>query len=194
MCYFPFLKLSFLPGMDGSRQELSNSEVHGIPDMGGPSSRDEGTEADEKNTMLNKRKATIKRKANLLKDDKEKSKKKKKKKIQRVQRPNYTVQHGEDMLLIISNVSQFDSVWKPKRKGCKRKKAKTKTTSVRKKIEPTKPKVSKATEEDLGNDADVKKSETALSFDWGQRMPVEVLVKIFELVVFQDGAIPFLCR
>ncbi|KAF5901274.1 F-box/LRR-repeat protein 6, partial [Clarias magur] len=183
--------------MDASHQELSNSEVHGIPDKGGPSSRDEGTGPDERNTMLSKRKATMKRKANLPKDEKEKSKKKKKKKkIQRVQRPNYTVQHGEDMLLIISNVSQFDSVWKPKRKGCKRKKAKTKTTLVRKKKEPrvSKPRVSKVTEEDLGNDTDVEKSETALSFDWGQRMPVEVLVKIFELVVFQDGAIPFLCR
>ncbi|MCI4391911.1 hypothetical protein PGIGA_G00139970 [Pangasianodon gigas] len=176
--------------MDGSHQELSNSKVPETPDEGGPSSQHVGIGTDQKNNMLDKRKATMKRKANSLKDEKSK----KKKKIQRVQRPNYTVQHGEDMLLIISNVSQFDSVWKPKRKGCKRRKAKTKTTSVRRKKEPTKPRVSKVTEEVLGNDVDLEESETALSFDWGQRMPVEVLVKIFELVVLQDGAIPFLCR
>lgn len=166
--------------MDGSHQELSNFEVPETPDKGGTSSQHGDTGTDKKNTMT--------RKANSLKDEKSKTmKKKKKKKIQRVQRPNYTVQHGEDMLLIISNVSQFDSVWKPKRKGCKRKKAKAKTTSVRRKKEPTKARVSKVA-------ADLEESGTALSFDWGQRMPVEVLVKIFELVVLQDGAIPFLCR
>lgn len=177
--------------MDSSNQELSNSEVHETPDKGGPSSQHVGTGTDQTNAMLDKRKATTKRKANSLKEVKSK---KRKKKIQRVQRPSYTVQHGEDMLLIISNVSQFDSVWKPKRKGCKRKKAKAKTTSVRRKKDPRKPRVSKVTEEILGIDADLEESETALSFDWGQRMPVEVLVKIFELVVLQDGAIPFLCR
>lgn len=180
--------------MDGSNRELSTSEVHGIPDQGGPSSQHVGTGKDKKNLTPDKKKTTMKRKVNSLTDEKGKKKKKKKKRIQRVQRPNYTVQHGEDMLLIISNVSQFDSVWKPKRKGCKRKKAKTKTTSVRRKRHPTKPRVSKVTGKVLSNDADLEESETALSFDWGQRMPVEVLVKIFELVVLQDGAIPFLCR
>lgn len=171
--------------MDESHQDLSNSEV---PDEGGSSSQHVGTETNQKNTVLDKRKARLKRKATPLKDEK---RKKKKKKIQRVQRPNYTVQHGEDMLLIISNVSQFDSVWKPKRKGCKKRTAKTKSTTVRRKKGPTK---SKVTKEVLGNDADLEESDTALSFDWGQRMPVEVLVKIFELVVLQDGVIPFLCR
>ncbi|XP_027031329.2 F-box/LRR-repeat protein 6 [Tachysurus fulvidraco] len=176
--------------MDNSHQDLANSEVHEIADKGGPSSQHVSTGTGQKNTKLDKKKATMKRKATSLKGEK----RKKKKKIQRVQRPNYTVQHAEDMLLIISNVSQFDSVWKPKRKGCKRKKAKRKTTSVRRKKEPTKSRVTKVTEEVLGNDADLEESDTAQGLDWGQRMPVEVLVKIFELVVLQDGAIPFLCR
>lgn len=181
--------------MDGSHQELSNTEEPETPDKSGSSSQHVGTGMDKKNAVLDKRKATKKRKADSLRDEKSETKKKKKrKKLQRVQRPNYTVQHGEDMLLIISNVSQIDSVWKPKRKGYKRKKAKTKSTSVRRKKELTKPRVSKVTEEVLGNDADLEESEPALSFDWGQRMPMEVLVKIFELVVLQDGAIPFLCR
>lgn len=184
---FPF---PFSPEMDNSHQDLANSDVHEIADKGGPSSQHVSTGTGQKNTKLDKKKATMKRKATSLKGEK----RKKKKKIQRVQRPNYTVQHGEDMLLIISNISQFDSVWKPKRKGCKRKKAKRKTTSVRRKKETTKSRVTKVTEEVLGNDADLEESDTAQGLDWGQRMPIEVLVKIFELVVLQDGAIPFLCR
>lgn len=179
-----------LPGMDASHQELSNSEVHDVSDKGGPSSQHVATATDQRTTKLDKRKAAVKRKADSLKDEK----RKKKKRIQRVQRPSYTVQHGEDMLLIISNVSQFESVLKPKRKGCKRKKAKRRTSSVKRKKEPTKPRGIKATKGVSGNDAALGESESALGFDWSQRMPVEVLVKIFELVVLQDGAVPFLCR
>ncbi|XP_046690393.1 F-box/LRR-repeat protein 6 isoform X1 [Silurus meridionalis] len=174
--------------MDSSHQEISNSEEHETPDNSGQSFQHVATGIDQKNTIVHKRKATRKRTDNPIKDEQSK----KKKKFQREQRPNYTVQHGEDMLLLISNVSQFDSVWKHKRKGCKRKKAKTKATSVRKKKEPKE--VSKITEEVLGNNGYLEESEAALGFAWSQRMPVEVLVKIFELVVLQDGAIPFLCR
>ncbi|TSK31518.1 F-box/LRR-repeat protein 6 [Bagarius yarrelli] len=182
--------------MDESHQDLSNSEVHEIemPDMSGPSSQHEGTGTDQNKTMLHKRKASLKRKATLLKDEKTKKKTKRKRKIQRIQRPNYTVQHGEDMLLIISNVSGFDSVRKPQRKGCKKKKAKTKTTAVKRKKEATQPRVSKVTKEVLGYAGDLEEPDTALSYDWGERMPEEVLVKIFKMVVHQDGAIPFLCR
>lgn len=192
-CLFFLILLSdcvfILPGMEDSQQESSNSEVHILTDEGGPSSQHVAPSTDQKNAKLDKRKAAVKRKADSLKDE---TRKKKKKSIQRVQKPSYTVQHGEDMLLIISNVSQFDGVLKPKRKGCRRKKAKTKT--MKRKKEPTKPRVIKATKEVSGKDADLEEAEIALGFDWSQRMPVEVLVKIFELVVLQDGAVPFLCR
>ncbi|KAG9278926.1 F-box/LRR-repeat protein 6 [Astyanax mexicanus] len=142
-----------------------------------------------------KRKEPLKRKAIPLKN--EKSKKKKKSKIRQPPRPSYTVQHGEDMLLIISNINQFDSVWKPKRKGCKKKKTKTKITPVKKKKCPPKPKVSKAKKEEEEEapapDIHVDQLENSEA-DWGQNLPVEVLVKIFELAVQQDGAVPFLCR
>ncbi|KAI4891059.1 hypothetical protein NFI96_023920, partial [Prochilodus magdalenae] len=136
-----------------------------------------------------KGKEPLKRKADAPKE--EKSKKKKKRNVRRAPRPSYTVQEGEDMLLIISNIDQFDSVWKPKRKGCRKKKAKMKTTPIKKKKQPTKPRVSKVMEELSVSDVTMEGAESS---DWGQRLPVEVLVKIFELAVLQDGAVPFLCR
>ncbi|XP_072531473.1 F-box/LRR-repeat protein 6 [Salminus brasiliensis] len=138
-----------------------------------------------------KRREPLKRKASSLKP--EKSKTKKKSKIRQAPRPSYTVQHGEDMLLIISNINQFDSVWKPKRKRCKKKKAKTKITPVKKKKCPPKPKVPKAKKEASVSDVHLEEVEGS-SPDWGQNLPVEVLVKIFEMAVLQDGAVPFLCR
>lgn len=136
-----------------------------------------------------KGKGRLKRKAASLKDDK--SKKKKRKNVKRTVRPNYTVQEGEDMLLIISNISSGDSIWKPKRKGCKKKKVnktgKRKTSANKTKKAPVKVKIPKVTEETI--DKNVGR------FDhWGQSLPIEVLVKIFQFAVCQDGAVPFLCR
>lgn len=135
----------------------------------------------------------LKRKADSITD--EKSKKKKRKNSQRTIRPNYTVQEGEDMLLIISNISSGDSVWKPKRKVCKKKKVnakgKNKTSTVQKKRTPAKIKVTEATV-DKSVDLD---SVHADGFDrWGQSLPIEILVKIFQFAVLRDGAVPFLCR
>lgn len=138
--------------------------------------------------------AKAKRKADSPKDDK--SKKKKRKTVKRTVRPNYTIQEGEDMLLIISNISSGDSIWKPKRKGCKKKKGnkkgKSKTSTNKTKKAPVK--VPKVTEETTHTNVDLE-SVNAVSFDhWGQSLPIEVLVKIFQFAIHQDGAVPFLCR
>ncbi|XP_057210487.1 F-box/LRR-repeat protein 6 [Triplophysa rosa] len=136
----------------------------------------------------------LKRKADSITN--EKSKKKKRKNSQRTIRPNYTVQEGEDMLLIISNISSGDSIWKPKRKGCKKKKkvkskGKNKTSTLHKKIIPAKIKVTK---ESVDKRVDLD-SVHADGFDrWGQSLPIEILVKIFQFAVLRDGAVPFLCR
>uniref|UniRef100_A0A8C1IH00 F-box and leucine-rich repeat protein 6 n=1 Tax=Cyprinus carpio TaxID=7962 RepID=A0A8C1IH00_CYPCA len=129
------------------------------------------------------RKRLLKRKADSVTDNK--GKKKRKKTVKRTIRPNYTVQEGEDMLLIISNINSSDSIWKPKRKGCKKKKihakGKSKTSANKTKKAPVK--------------AKTPKSVNADGFDrWGQSLPIEVLVKIFQFAVLQDGAVPFLCR
>lgn len=138
----------------------------------------------------------LKRKADSLKN--EKTKKKKRKNIQRTIRPNYTVQEGEDMLLIISNISSGDSIWKPKRKGWKKKKVnakgKNKTSTVQKKRTPAKIKVPKFTKETGDKSVDVD-SVHVDGFDrWGQSLPIEILVKIFQFAVLRDEAVPFLCR
>lgn len=143
-----------------------------------------------------KGKGLLKRKAGSLKDDK--SKKKKRKNVKRTVRPNYTIQEGEDMLLIISNISSGDSIWKPKRKGCKKKqvnkKGKSKTSANKTKKAPVKAKIPKVTEETTDKNVDLD-NVNAVRFDhWGQSLPIEVLVKIFQFAVHQDGAVPFLCR
>lgn len=157
-----------------------------------PGSEEEGSSqsgmALVRRTTPAKRKEPVKRKAGSRED--KKSKKRKKSNVRRVQRPNYTVQHGEDMLLIISNINHFDSVWKPKRKICKKKKTKAKTAPVKGKKKPSKP-LKKVTEEAPVSNASLEEAESS---DWGQRLPVVVLVKILELVALQEGAVPFLCR
>ncbi|KAL7883787.1 hypothetical protein SRHO_G00014450 [Serrasalmus rhombeus] len=186
-------KIKFSSDMDSPHEEPSAPAE--MP-VSGPSSQHitPGTEeeanpqsdrAGTSQKRSTKGKEPLKRKSTSLK---EKSKKKKRSSVRRAPRPNYTVQHGEDMLLIISNINQFDSVWKPKRRGSRRKKTKTKITPVNRRRNPTRPRLSKVTEEASVN------VEHAESADWGHSLPVEVLVKIFELAVLQDGAVPFLCR
>uniref|UniRef100_A0A8C1IH90 F-box and leucine-rich repeat protein 6 n=1 Tax=Cyprinus carpio TaxID=7962 RepID=A0A8C1IH90_CYPCA len=142
------------------------------------------------------RKRLLKRKADSVTDNK--GKKKRKKTVKRTIRPNYTVQEGEDMLLIISNINSSDSIWKPKRKGCKKKKihakGKSKTSANKTKKAPVKAKTPKVIEQAIDKNVDLE-SVNADGFDrWGQSLPIEVLVKIFQFAVLQDGAVPFLCR
>ncbi|XP_064840004.1 LOW QUALITY PROTEIN: F-box/LRR-repeat protein 6 [Oncorhynchus masou masou] len=141
--------------------------------------------------------STRKRKSDVLRDAK--PKKKKKAKVSRPARLGYTVEQGEDMLLIISNTNQYDNIWRPNTKGRKKKKilkGKAKVIPAKKK-NTVLPK-GKATKKPL-----IKKGELEPTlqhhqeegFDsWGQSLPVEVLVNIFKMVVHQDGAVPFLCR
>ncbi|MBN3296189.1 FBXL6 protein, partial [Amia calva] len=117
------------------------------------------------------------------------------KKICKTPRLGYTVQEGEDMLLIISNVDQYDSKWVPIKKPTKKQKKAYKGGS---KLNVTRRKRQKSDSRlQEGDTTRVVQCSGAGSDDrdrWGQTIPVEILVKIFQLVVHQDGAIPFLCR
>lgn len=154
----------------------------------------------------NKRTA-LKRKSGPSNDSKAK---KKKSKSVRTPRPNYTIEQGEDMLLIISNVSHSDSVWRPKRKGRKKKikrpvkgkgqMMKNKNKKIKKRVKPARPTVIVNSETQGTTDPDLQIEQTNVSHSgfgadqWGQKLPVEVLVNIFQYVVHRDGAVPFLCR
>lgn len=123
----------------------------------------------------------------------------KKPKRARLSQSDYTVEQGEDMLLVISNASSqyIGSVWTPKKKGSiKRKAAKGKVqTSPVKKRKPVgkKPKLeNKAAKKK--NDRNWSDTQTGAEDRWGQDVPEEVLLNIFQMVVLQDGAVPFLCR
>ncbi|XP_051948315.1 F-box/LRR-repeat protein 6 [Xyrauchen texanus] len=189
--------------MESSHVEVSSSSTQSVQDPAAEMSSSQEKDSQSSKAGTSQRKTTpakekehLKRKADSLKD--ENGKKKKTRKVQRTVRPNYTVQEGEDMLLIISNISSGDSVWKPKRKRCKKRKidakGKSKIVPVKTKKAPVKNKVVKVTEEALDKSVDLD-SVLVDSYDhWGQSLPIEVLVKIFQFAVLQDGAVPFLCR
>uniref|UniRef100_A0A3B4XZE0 F-box and leucine rich repeat protein 6 n=1 Tax=Seriola lalandi dorsalis TaxID=1841481 RepID=A0A3B4XZE0_SERLL len=127
----------------------------------------------------------------------------KRRKSAEVSRPaqlGYTVHQGEDMLLVISSTtSQYDgSAWTPQKKGSKKKKLtkrKLKGNQIKKKKtvcakpKPANDPVTK-TEEDVA----LFVPQKAMDHRWGQSLPEEVLINIFQMVVVQDGAVPFLCR
>ncbi|XP_077362929.1 F-box/LRR-repeat protein 6 [Festucalex cinctus] len=134
-------------------------------------------------------KASLKRK---ITEPKTQKAKKKKTCMDRAAWPRYTVHEGEDMLLVISSSTSQDnrSIWThKKKKGGKKKNTNKgkggKQTTVKK--EKRKPVIRTPAIE-------TKEEATPNDHRWGQRLPEEVLVNIFKMVVIQDGAVPFLCR
>ncbi|XP_059206745.1 F-box/LRR-repeat protein 6 [Centropristis striata] len=157
----------------------------------GPGSTEDGPNAN---------KAPLKRTAGKPRNAK--AKKRRKASASRPAPLGYTVHQGEDMLLVISSLtSQTEgSAWIPTKKGSKKKKKKLtkgkgKVKQVKKrKTVRAKPKlvidpVAKGKE-----DTDLFVAEKATDHRWGQSLPEEVLISIFQMVVVQDGAVPFLCR
>lgn len=144
------------------------------------------------------RKQTGKRPAG--KPVKTKAKKHKRSRVSRSAQVNYTVQEGEDMLLVISSsTAHYDgSAWTPPRKSTKKRKltkGKLKTTQVKKKkTAHTKPKLENKPCDSEKQEGSLCVWRNATDHRWGEAVPEEVLIKIFQMVVIHDGAVPFLCR
>lgn len=145
-------------------------------------------------------KPSLKRKSGTT--QKKGGKKPRKSRAPRTSQLGYTVHQGEDMLLIVScGSSQSEgSAWVKPKKGKKKKKlVKNKKGSVqtqKKKTVRPKPKPVKTYPQ-----IEEKKEEVALFVPlkasdnrWGESLPEEVLIHIFQKIVIQDGAVPFLCR
>lgn len=129
-----------------------------------------------------------------------KAKKQKKARVSRPAQLGYTVQQGEDMLLVISSsTSQYDgSAWTPPKKGSKKRKltkGKGKAIQIMKKPPArAKPKLENNPAAKEKEDTNSFVEQNATDHRWGQNLPEEVLINIFQMVVVQDGAVPFLCR
>lgn len=145
-------------------------------------------------------KPSLKRKSETA--QKKAKKKPKKSRSARTAQLGYTVHQGEDMLLIVSNSSsQYEhSPWVKPKKGKKKKKlVKNKKGSVQtKKKKTVRPKPKPVTNDPRTQE---KREDTALLVPlkasdnrWGESLPEEVLIHIFQKIVVQDGAVPFLCR
>lgn len=118
-----------------------------------------------------------------------KSKKPRKARVSRPAQPGYTVQQGEDMLFVISSsTSQYDgSAWTPPKRGSKKRKL---AKGMGKVVQTKKKKAAKAD----GAPAAEGAAPPSTDHRWGQGLPEELLINIFQTVVVQDGPVPFLCR
>nr|XP_020452984.1 F-box/LRR-repeat protein 6-like [Monopterus albus] len=103
------------------------------------------------------------------------------------------------LLVISSSTSQYPTpAWTAQKKGSKKKKlskGKLKANQTeKKKTVRAKPKLANnpVAKTEGGTTLVVPQKET--DHRWGQCLPEEVLINIFEMVVIQDGAVPFLCR
>ncbi|KAM9386299.1 F-box/LRR-repeat protein 6 [Pholidichthys leucotaenia] len=112
-----------------------------------------------------------------------------KKKISRYDQPSYTVHQGEGMVFVISgSSSQYEVSFKSGRKKKVAKRRVKANPPTKKNTVPAQPKVEKETDTDTFARADQDDHR------WGHSLPEEVLIHIFQMVVSQDGAVPFLCR
>ncbi|XP_062835920.1 F-box/LRR-repeat protein 6 isoform X2 [Anolis carolinensis] len=138
---------------------------------------------------------------------KEKKRKKKPRRAPRTPAPHYFVHETDnDMLLIISNVGEAPE--RPLRKTSRRKKGKAKQKKQQQKSSKKQPtNRGKSTKRgslakepgsvgvpEGGREVLPVASQSATGSSWGERLPVEILVQIFQAVVASDGAVPFLCR
>ncbi|RXM97755.1 F-box/LRR-repeat protein 6 [Acipenser ruthenus] len=124
-----------------------------------------------------------------------KGKKKKARKTAKWNAPRYTIQETDnDMLLLISDVDQYEVQRRTKRRA--RKVTKTAPRSSTKRATAPKTTVKAERKRDSPPSAGlvgVKLEEQAYG-SWGLRLPAEILVRIFQVVISRDGAVPFLCR
>lgn len=154
---------------------------------------------DEGDSAPKSKRASLKRTGGKLTNEKPK-----KRKRTRPAPLGYRVEQGEDMLLVISSTtSDYErSAWAPPKKGRKKKKltkAKLKAVQSKKKKKSstpgTKPKLENIpVSSDTKEDTTLNVPQDTEDHRWGQSVPEEVLISIFQLVVNQDGAVPFLCR
>lgn len=127
-----------------------------------------------------------------------KSKKQRKSRVSRNTHLGYTVQQVEDTLLVISSsTSQYDgSVWTPRKMGSKKRKlnkGKGKAIQIKKeKGVCAKPKILSLPS--VSEDSAIYVAQNSTDYRWGQNLPEELLINIFQMVVIQDGPVPFLCR
>ncbi|XP_053100675.1 F-box/LRR-repeat protein 6 isoform X2 [Hemicordylus capensis] len=129
-----------------------------------------------------------------------KKKKKVARKAPRRAAPDYLVHETDnDMLLIISNVGEMRE--RPARKVPKRKRkppkglqkpAASRRQLVKRRTWPERP----VTAEVVGGSRKASPASLppAAGSSWGEHLPLEILVQVFQHVVASEGAVPFLCR
>ncbi|XP_048338530.1 F-box/LRR-repeat protein 6 [Sphaerodactylus townsendi] len=126
--------------------------------------------------------------------------KKKPRKAPRRVTPDFFVHEtDDDMLLIISNVGEEQE--RPTRKVSKRKPEKAQRRKGLKRAASSRGKGGALANQPLPSGGLGEGSKTfpssappAAASSWGEQLPAEVLVQIFQQIVASEGSVPFLCR
>ncbi|XP_054840437.1 F-box/LRR-repeat protein 6 isoform X2 [Eublepharis macularius] len=126
--------------------------------------------------------------------------KKKARRVPRRSAPHFLVHETDnDMLLIISNVGEEQE--RPARKVCKRKRKKPRQQKGLKKPAGSRGKNRALAAQPVavgdlreGSKGSPASTPPAPGSSWGEQLPVEILVQIFQHVVALEGSVPFLCR
>lgn len=136
-------------------------------------------------------------------------KKKQARKTPRQRAPKYFVQETDnDMLLIISNNEERILDFRPPKKASKRKKKTLKKKPQQGGKGKTPPRKRRKLTVEPGTSSTETQARSVYQDDlhmhpllrcphdgrWGERLPVEILVRIFHFLVGSDGAVPALCR
>ncbi|XP_074059151.1 F-box/LRR-repeat protein 6 [Macrotis lagotis] len=109
-------------------------------------------------------------------------------------RVGYHIHEAEDMLLIVPNLEEPASR-AHRKKACHLRKLTRPKVRQPKCRQPHRQETPNST--DLGLEQKRQSSlqdNTASGSGWGDHIPLEILVRIFQMLVASDGAVPFLCR
>ncbi|XP_041105200.1 F-box/LRR-repeat protein 6 isoform X2 [Polyodon spathula] len=160
-----------------------------------PSSGSTRPGAAQKRKRNSTSKDTVKRtKVKVKSESAPKGKKKKaQRKTAKWNAPRYTIQETDnDMLLLIPDVDQYEVQRRTKRRARKVTKSNTKRSTAPKTTVKSQCKAER--KRDGPPSAALVGVKLEEQGSWGVRLPAEILVRIFQVVVNRDGALPFLCR
>uniref|UniRef100_F7ECG7 F-box domain-containing protein n=1 Tax=Ornithorhynchus anatinus TaxID=9258 RepID=F7ECG7_ORNAN len=118
--------------------------------------------------------------------------KKRPRRAPRASNPGYLIQETEGMLLVISDPGE-GGPRQPRKRPRRPKRPQRPGPPVRRaRSRGEKPRaVRRVPEREASLPLEIS---AAPEPGWGERLPVEILVRIFQTVVAEDGAVPFLCR
>ncbi|XP_043832518.1 F-box/LRR-repeat protein 6 [Dromiciops gliroides] len=109
-------------------------------------------------------------------------------------RVGYHIHEAEDMLLIVPNLEE-SAPRAHRKKACRLRKLARSKVCQPKCRQPRRVETPNSEDLSLGQGRQSPSQDSTTSGPgWGDHIPLEILVRIFQVLVASDGAVPFLCR